>query len=68
MKPFIILIFYAVLYIPCCVVLRSNKNVTLTLAWNLIPNAGTLPKVSALGGGHRLEFPDEYATGTNARF
>jgi len=47
--------------------LKSNKNVTLTLAWNLIPNAGTLPKISALSG-HRLEFPDEYSAGTNARF
>jgi len=47
--------------------LRSNKNVTLTLAWNVIPNAGTLPKVRSVGS-HRLEFPDEYAPNTNARY
>jgi len=47
--------------------LRANKNVTLTLAWNVIPNAGTLPKVRAIGE-HRLEFPDEYAPSTSARY
>jgi len=40
--------------------LKSNKNVTITLSWNIIPNAGTLPKVQALGS-YRLEFPDEYS-------
>jgi signal peptidase complex subunit 3 len=40
--------------------LRANKNVTLTLSWNVIPNAGTLPKVKATGQ-FRLEFPDEYS-------
>lgn len=44
--------------------LRNNKNVTLTLAWNVIPNAGTLPKIRGIGT-HTFEFPDEYAT---ARF
>lgn len=39
--------------------LRSNKNVTLFLAWNVIPNAGTLPKIWGQGT-HRVEFPDEY--------
>lgn len=40
--------------------LRANKNVTLTLSWNVIPNAGTLPKVKATGS-FRLQFPDEYS-------
>ncbi|ESO06992.1 hypothetical protein HELRODRAFT_77182 [Helobdella robusta] len=39
--------------------LRGNKNVTLTLSWNIIPNAGTLPFVKSQGS-HRVEFPDEY--------
>ncbi|XP_066585877.1 signal peptidase complex subunit 3 [Prorops nasuta] len=40
--------------------LRGNKNVTLSLAWNIIPNAGLLPSVSAIGG-HTFEFPSEYS-------
>jgi len=41
--------------------LRGNKNVTLTLSWNVIPNAGQLPLF--LGeGSHVLSFPDEYTT------
>lgn len=47
--------------------LRANKNVTLTLSWNVIPNAGTLPKVMG-HGNHRLEFPDEYSQASNVRF
>ncbi|VDI46538.1 signal peptidase complex subunit 3-like [Mytilus galloprovincialis] len=39
--------------------LKGNKNVTLTLSWNVIPNAGTLPKVMG-EGQHRVKFPDEY--------
>lgn len=41
---------------------RGNKNVTLTLSWNVIPNAGTLPKVRGVGH-HRLVFPDSYTAG-----
>lgn len=40
---------------------RGNNNVTLTLSWNIIPNAGLLPSVSALGS-HTFEFPREYTT------
>jgi len=39
--------------------LKSNKNVTLTLSWNVIPNAGTLPKISATGS-HTFKFPSDY--------
>ncbi|XP_046718932.1 signal peptidase complex subunit 3 [Silurus meridionalis] len=39
--------------------LRANKNVTLTLSWNVVPNAGILPLV--VGSGHiSLPFPDSY--------
>lgn len=41
--------------------LRANNNITLTLAYNVIPNAGTLPKIRG-DGTHRFEFPDEYAS------
>ncbi|KAG5308116.1 SPCS3 peptidase, partial [Acromyrmex insinuator] len=41
--------------------LRGNKNVTLTLSWNIIPNAGLLPSVNALGS-HTFAFPPEYTT------
>ncbi|XP_063075671.1 signal peptidase complex subunit 3 [Engraulis encrasicolus] len=41
--------------------LRSNKNITLTLSWNVVPNAGILPLV--MGSGHvSLPFPDSYET------
>ena len=40
---------------------RSNKNVTLTLSWNVIPNAGTLPKVRG-AGSYRMEFPNDYSS------
>lgn len=40
---------------------RGNKNITLTLSWNIIPNAGLLPSVSALGS-HTFAFPSEYTT------
>ncbi|XP_052277852.1 signal peptidase complex subunit 3-like [Dreissena polymorpha] len=40
--------------------LRSNKNVTLSLSWNVIPNAGTLPKIQGVGQ-HKIEFPSEYS-------
>ncbi|KAG7260267.1 hypothetical protein CRUP_001499 [Coryphaenoides rupestris] len=41
--------------------LRANKNITLTLSWNVVPNAGILPLVS--GNGYiSLPFPDTYET------
>ncbi|CAF0750252.1 unnamed protein product [Adineta steineri] len=40
--------------------LRSN-NVTLTLAWNIISNAGRLIHVRA-DGAHSFIFPDQYTT------
>jgi len=42
--------------------LRGNGNVTLTLSWNVIPNAGRLPLVPGIGQ-HRFQFPDEYSAG-----
>uniref|UniRef100_A0A0A9WST4 Signal peptidase complex subunit 3 n=1 Tax=Lygus hesperus TaxID=30085 RepID=A0A0A9WST4_LYGHE len=39
--------------------LRGNSNVTLTLAWNIIPNAGLLPSIVARGQ-HSFTFPSEY--------
>ncbi|EDV92726.1 signal peptidase complex subunit 3 [Drosophila grimshawi] len=41
--------------------LKDNKNVTLILSWNIIPNAGLLPTVQALGI-HRFKFPAEYSS------
>eukprot|EP00064_Thunnus_orientalis_P017910 superscaffoldBa00003947_g17996 len=41
--------------------LRANKNITLTLSWNVVPNAGILPLVA--GSGHvSLPFPETYET------
>ena len=40
-------------------IFRGNKNVTLTLSWNVIPNAGHLPILVAKGN-HRFTFPEEY--------
>ncbi|KAJ8407447.1 hypothetical protein AAFF_G00273040 [Aldrovandia affinis] len=41
--------------------LRANKNITLTLSWNVVPNAGILPLVT--GSGHKsLPFPESYET------
>ncbi|XKL64643.1 hypothetical protein PGB90_004729 [Kerria lacca] len=39
--------------------LKGNKNITLTLSWNIIPNAGCLSHVNAVGQ-HSFSFPDEY--------
>ncbi|KAL5240375.1 hypothetical protein ACI65C_007785 [Semiaphis heraclei] len=39
--------------------LRGNKNVTLTLSYNIIPNVGRLPIVGAIGS-HTFSFPSEY--------
>lgn len=41
--------------------LKGNPNVTLTLSWNIIPNAGLLPSIFALGH-HVFRFPSEYTT------
>ncbi|XP_067132659.1 signal peptidase complex subunit 3 [Centruroides vittatus] len=41
--------------------LRGNKNVTLTLSWNIIPNAGSLPNIVGTGS-HSYSFPTEYTT------
>lgn len=38
---------------------RGHKNVTLTLSWNIIPNAGLLPSIFAIGE-HSFKFPDSY--------
>ncbi|NXS08685.1 SPCS3 peptidase, partial [Neodrepanis coruscans] len=41
--------------------LRGNRNITLTLSWNVVPNAGILPLVT--GSGHvSVPFPDTYET------
>lgn len=40
---------------------RNHQNVTLTLSWNVIPNAGNLPRVTSTGS-HSFKFPAEYAT------
>ncbi|XP_041357064.1 signal peptidase complex subunit 3-like [Gigantopelta aegis] len=42
--------------------LKGNKNVTLSLSWNVIPNAGTLPKIRG-DGSHTFQFPDQYTPG-----
>nr|XP_044996564.1 signal peptidase complex subunit 3-like [Jaculus jaculus] len=39
--------------------LRGNRNVTLTLSWNVIPNAGILPLVTG-SGRVSVPFPDAY--------
>ncbi|XP_037591899.1 signal peptidase complex subunit 3-like [Cebus imitator] len=39
--------------------LKGNRNGTLTLSWNVVPNAGILPLVTA--SGHvSVPFPDTY--------
>ncbi|NWU98457.1 SPCS3 peptidase, partial [Upupa epops] len=41
--------------------LKGNRNITLTLSWNVVPNAGILPLVT--GSGHvSVPFPDIYET------
>ena len=42
-------------------VCRSNKNITLSLSWNVVPNAGILPLVAG-SGQVSLPFPDAYET------
>lgn len=41
--------------------LKGNKNISLYLAWNVVPNAGLLPSISAVGR-HYFAFPSEYST------
>jgi len=41
--------------------LKDNRNVSLYLSWNIIPNAGLLPSVQATGK-HLFKFPADYAT------
>lgn len=38
---------------------RGHSNVTLTLSWNIIPNAGLLPNIQAIGQ-HSFKFPTDY--------
>lgn len=40
--------------------LKGHKNVTLSLSWNIIPNAGLLPSIFGIGA-HSFKFPDTYA-------
>lgn len=39
--------------------LVGHKNVTLTLSYNIVPNAGLLPSVFG-SGKHQFKFPDTY--------
>ncbi|XP_055319767.1 signal peptidase complex subunit 3 [Sitodiplosis mosellana] len=39
--------------------LKGHKNVTLTLSWNIVPNAGLLPSIVGTGS-HSFKFPDTY--------
>lgn len=41
--------------------LKGNNNITLTLSWNIIPNAGLLPNIFS-HGQHSFQFPTEYTT------
>jgi len=41
--------------------LLAHKNVTMTLSWNIIPNAGNLPRIMS-HGKHTFAFPDSYTT------
>lgn len=43
---------------------RSN-NVTLSLSWNIISNAGRLRHVRA-DGAYSFDFPDQYVTSRSA--
>ena len=40
--------------------LKNNKNVSLYLSWNIIPNAGLLPNIVSKGS-HKFKFPAEYS-------
>uniref|UniRef100_S4PYE5 Signal peptidase complex subunit 3 n=2 Tax=Pararge aegeria TaxID=116150 RepID=S4PYE5_9NEOP len=39
--------------------LKGHNNVTLSLSWNIIPNAGLLPNIPAIGQ-HSFKFPVDY--------
>ena len=41
--------------------LLHHQNVTMTLSWNIIPNAGNLPRIKS-HGRHSFSFPDSYTT------
>eukprot|EP00088_Acartia_fossae_P042056 TRINITY_DN4403_c0_g1_i1.p1 TRINITY_DN4403_c0_g1~~TRINITY_DN4403_c0_g1_i1.p1 ORF type:complete len:181 (-),score=22.57 TRINITY_DN4403_c0_g1_i1:431-973(-) len=41
--------------------LLGHKNVTMTLSWNIIPNAGNLPRIMSKGM-HTFAFPESYTT------
>ncbi|NXX79549.1 SPCS3 peptidase, partial [Urocolius indicus] len=41
--------------------LKANRNVTFTLSWNVIPNAGILPLITG-SGQLSVPFPDNYET------
>ena len=41
--------------------LHGHENVTLKLAWNVIPNAGNLPRIQSTGS-HSFKFPKDYTT------
>lgn len=38
---------------------RGHRNVTLTLSYNIVPNAGLLPSIVG-NGQHSFRFPDAY--------
>ncbi|KAK9693195.1 Signal peptidase subunit [Popillia japonica] len=46
--------------------LKGNNNITLTLSWNIIPNAGLLPNIFA-HGSHSFQFPVDYTTSRMVR-
>lgn len=39
--------------------LKGHQNVTLSLSWNIVPNAGLLPSIFGVGQ-HTFKFPDTY--------
>ena len=41
--------------------LLHHKNVTMTLSWNIIPNAGNFLRIKS-HGQHSFSFPDTYTT------
>ena len=41
--------------------LLHHKNVTMTLSWNIIPNAGNFLRIKS-HGQHSFSFPDSYTT------
>lgn len=53
--------FKHLLKVTCSVSFRANKNITLTLSWNVVPNAGILPLVAG-SGQVSLPFPESYET------